>query len=226
MASDKTTRRQQRREAMRCLNFARRWLGLGPVKKAAVFRAVAEALELPYEPGKARGHELCERFWLIFRHKTSSHLEAYKQRKKDRAQKREAFHRDNPTWAAANSDAFLLSFEWRKLRYTVLEKRGARCECCGATPKDGIRIHVDHIKPRRKYPELALSEANLQVLCEVCNHGKGAWDETDWRADSQNVEGEMETPVPRSGDGYGHDLESNGAATKQESRPRLVTRAN
>lgn len=63
----------------------------------------------------------------------------------------------------------------------VLTKRGARCECCGATPKNGIAIHVDHIKPRRKYPELALEESNLQILCEVCNHGKGSWNETDWR---------------------------------------------
>jgi 5-methylcytosine-specific restriction endonuclease McrA len=53
--------------------------------------------------------------------------------------------------------------------------------CCGASPKDGIRVHVDHIKPRRDFPELALTFDNLQVLCEVCNHGKGNWDQTDWR---------------------------------------------
>lgn len=79
------------------------------------------------------------------------------------------------------TDDFLVTYEWRKLRMQVLTKRGARCECCGATPIDGIRIHVDHIKPRRLFPELALVESNLQVLCEVCNHGKGNWDHTDWR---------------------------------------------
>jgi 5-methylcytosine-specific restriction endonuclease McrA len=42
-------------------------------------------------------------------------------------------------------------------------------------------MHVDHIKPRSKYPHLALRESNLQVLCEACNLGKGNWDETDWR---------------------------------------------
>lgn len=83
---------------------------------------------------------------------------------------------------SAKSDQFLQSYEWRKLRMVVLTKRGNKCECCGADPKkDGIVINVDHIKPRRKYPELALSEDNLQVLCDVCNHGKGNWDETDWR---------------------------------------------
>lgn len=103
----------------------------------------------------------------------------------------------------ANSDAFLQSYEWRRLRMEVIKARGARCECCGASPKDGIRIHVDHIKPRRRYPELALTRANLQVLCEVCNHGKGSWDETDWRAVRADVGGEMDTPVPQSGESYG-----------------------
>jgi 5-methylcytosine-specific restriction endonuclease McrA len=79
------------------------------------------------------------------------------------------------------SDDFLLSYEWRKLRMEALKKYGARCQCCGATRADGIKIHVDHIKPRKRYPELALDIGNLQVLCEVCNHGKGNWDNTDWR---------------------------------------------
>ncbi len=80
-----------------------------------------------------------------------------------------------------NGPDFLSSFAWRSLRMVVLKKFGARCACCGATPADGIRVNVDHIKPRRKYPELALVESNLQVLCSACNHGKGNWDETDWR---------------------------------------------
>jgi hypothetical protein len=78
-------------------------------------------------------------------------------------------------------DAFLESYEWRRVRMIVLKRDGARCSCCGATPADGLRMHVDHIKPRKTHPELALNTANLQVLCEICNHGKGNWDTTDWR---------------------------------------------
>ena len=78
-------------------------------------------------------------------------------------------------------DAFLFSFEWRRLRMRAIKLHGARCQCCGATPKEGAVINVDHIKPRKKYPELALCLDNLQVLCNECNHGKGNWDETDWR---------------------------------------------
>ena len=83
--------------------------------------------------------------------------------------------------ASVNSQSFLNGYAWRKLRMQALEKYGARCQCCGRTRADGIVIHVDHVKPRRKHPELALDLDNLQVLCEVCNHGKGNWSETDWR---------------------------------------------
>ncbi len=80
------------------------------------------------------------------------------------------------------SKDFLCSWEWRTLRYEVLQELGRRCMCCGASPDDGRTvIHVDHIKPRHKYPELALIKSNLQILCGVCNQGKGAWDETDFR---------------------------------------------
>ena len=54
--------------------------------------------------------------------------------------------------------------------------------CCGATPDDGRTVlHVDHIKPRHTHPQLSLDENNLQILCSVCNQGKGAWDKTDHR---------------------------------------------
>jgi len=71
---------------------------------------------------------------------------------------------------------FYLSYEWRKQRYLTLKKYGRRCMACGETKG---KMHVDHIKPVRKYWELRLDPANLQVLCEACNHGKGNWDETD-----------------------------------------------
>lgn len=77
---------------------------------------------------------------------------------------------------------FYASRAWRELRYQALARWGAVCQACGVTRRAGVRIHVDHIKPRSIYPELALQLDNLQVLCEDCNLGKSNRDETDWRA--------------------------------------------
>lgn len=77
---------------------------------------------------------------------------------------------------------FLETFAWRKLRMEALIKYGRRCVCCGATPMMGAVMNVDHIKPRKLFPELALDINNLQILCGECNHGKGNWDQTDWRS--------------------------------------------
>lgn len=83
-----------------------------------------------------------------------------------------------------NSDDFLSSYAWRNARYEAIKKNNGRCECCGASPKENnIVLHVDHIKSRRLFPELALDPSNFQVLCEDCNHGKGFLDQTDWRKD-------------------------------------------
>jgi 5-methylcytosine-specific restriction endonuclease McrA len=92
-----------------------------------------------------------------------------------------------PDYEQANSDSFLESYEWRRLRMQALKKYGARCQCCGATPADGAKMNVDHIKPRRIFPQLALDLTNLQVLCAECNHGKGNWDMTDWRGETSGV---------------------------------------
>ena len=76
---------------------------------------------------------------------------------------------------------FYSSRAWKILRYQAFEKYGNKCQCCGSSPSDGIVLHVDHIKPRSKYPELAFDLNNLQILCDSCNIGKINQFETDWR---------------------------------------------
>lgn len=70
---------------------------------------------------------------------------------------------------------------WLNLRLKALELYDRRCVSCGATLQTGAVLHVDHIKPRSLYPELALDINNLQILCEACNLGKMASMEQDWR---------------------------------------------
>lgn len=87
----------------------------------------------------------------------------------------------------ALSGNFYSSDEWRQTRYHALLANDGRCECCGASKASGAVLHVDHIKPRSRFPEFALDLANLQVLCADCNIGKGAADETDWRRDADVI---------------------------------------
>ena len=73
---------------------------------------------------------------------------------------------------------FYKTGEWLSLRYRVLRKYGRRCMLCA---QEGGAMHVDHVKPRSRYPELALDPGNLQVLCADCNLGKSNRDTCDFR---------------------------------------------
>jgi len=59
---------------------------------------------------------------------------------------------------------------WR-LRAQVLMRDSAKCRLCGRTPAHGAILHVDHIQPWSKGGETTID--NLQILCFVCNTGKG-----------------------------------------------------
>ena len=76
-------------------------------------------------------------------------------------------------------DDFLFSQEWRELRERVILHYGGKCMKCGKVPAKGI--NVDHIKPRKFFPDLALCFDNLQVLCSHCNKLKGNKHHTDYR---------------------------------------------
>ena len=58
-----------------------------------------------------------------------------------------------------------------KLRYEILKRDGFRCQICGATANDGVKLHVDHIYPVSKGGKTV--PENLRTLCERCNMGKG-----------------------------------------------------
>jgi hypothetical protein len=149
------------RDKVYALASAKRRLGQWNLKRRQVVAIVAQRMFVRVPTDKTAQYELLARF------NTSTPAPPRKQRQ---------------PLNEVSTDAFLLSYEWRRLRMVVIKKRGARCECCGASPKDGVTIiNVDHVKSRRDYPELALVESNLQVLCSPCNHGKGNWDSTDWR---------------------------------------------
>lgn len=71
------------------------------------------------------------------------------------------------------------SSSWKFLREKIFMLQGDRCLCCG---KKEESMHIDHIKPKSRYPHLEYMIDNLQVLCPDCNKNKSYTDETDYRS--------------------------------------------
>ncbi|WP_051205190.1 HNH endonuclease [Salinimicrobium xinjiangense] len=60
-----------------------------------------------------------------------------------------------------------------KLRYKIGNRDNHTCQNCGKTPRDGVKLHVDHIVPVDWGG--TNDENNLWMLCEKCNLGKKAF---------------------------------------------------
>ena len=103
----------------------------------------------------------------------------FKELKSKKRKKRAKFQDKN------KSNKFYSSREWLELRYRALRWHGFSCMCCGKTKDQGAQLHVDHIKPRSKHPELSLSFNNLQVLCRQCNMGKSNKYDDDFRGNKE-----------------------------------------
>ncbi len=58
----------------------------------------------------------------------------------------------------------------QKLRYKILHRDNSRCQKCGASAQDGVKLHIDHKIPVDWGGET--NEENLWTLCEECNLGK------------------------------------------------------
>ena len=78
--------------------------------------------------------------------------------------------------------AFYSSKVWRELRAWALDFFGRKCMKCGDDTLEDTDLHIDHIKPKAKYPELALDKKNVQVLCWLCNRTKSDRGEEDFRS--------------------------------------------
>lgn len=76
------------------------------------------------------------------------------------------------------------SNDWRYLRKKVFKIQGDRCLKCG---KKTSRMHVDHIKPKSRFPHLEYKIDNLQVLCQDCNREKSFDKIADYRGSNHLI---------------------------------------
>lgn len=162
----------------RLSNYARAKLGYGGKQNASLYEVVCQALALD---GKPKPPFCSDKNWV------SENIE-FILGVPGKSAPIKKYRPPKPVASFESSDAFLGTYEWRKVRMQALKKYGPKCMCCGATPNDGAVMNVDHIKPRKLFPQLALDVDNLQILCHDCNHGKGNWDMTDWRPDLEYQE--------------------------------------
>lgn len=131
--------------------------------------------------------ERIEKFNRFYSHSSSKKKKLKKEPSEDRrvtSYKNEIYRLKRELAAAKKrtlgfrADSFFDSRAWREVRIIALVKYGRKCAACGATSGE---MHVDHVKPRSKFPNLALEISNLQVLCRACNLGKSNKIEHDFR---------------------------------------------
>lgn len=60
----------------------------------------------------------------------------------------------------------------REAEFSIFERDGFRCQYCGKTPQDKIKLVIDHIYPISKGGDE--NHLNLITACSLCNSMKGA----------------------------------------------------
>ncbi|MFC1794106.1 HNH endonuclease [Planctomycetota bacterium] len=103
--------------------------------------------------------------------------------------------------------AFYASSEWRLVRQQVIQEQGRVCKECRSHITTDNDLTVDHIKPRSKFPELALVKSNLQILCRRCNSAKGATYNEEVKKEIDDAEMRIREQEEREGEGVGETQE-------------------
>ncbi len=73
-------------------------------------------------------------------------------------------------------DPFYKSAAWFKVRGQALRRDGYRCVNCGVSVRGKGMARVDHILPRKKFPDQALHLPNVRVICIKCDNARHTHD--------------------------------------------------
>jgi 5-methylcytosine-specific restriction endonuclease McrA len=71
-------------------------------------------------------------------------------------------------------DPFYSSPEWLAVRRQALIRDRYCCTVCQRDVHKKGESRVDHIKPKREFPHLALVLSNLRTLCKSCDNKRHA----------------------------------------------------
>ncbi len=69
-----------------------------------------------------------------------------------------------------NTRKFYKSKEWRHKRQVILQRDNKECQKCKRRGGYSKAETVHHIKHLKNHPELALTDSNLESLCNKCHN--------------------------------------------------------
>lgn len=125
-----------------------------------------------------------------------------------------------------NARRFYQSGAWQKLRAAHIAKH-RRCAFCGRPGRK-----VDHKKPRRERPDLALDPGNLQTLCDLDHESTKKHIEADDRhalgggVDASGCPIAGSHPWHRAGNGSLERIPDQGGAAIPDSRRHVLAARN
>ena len=85
------------------------------------------------------------------------------------------YGKDSGNWRGGTTERGQMirrSLKYTQWRMSILERDDFICKKCGAR---GGKLHVDHIKPFSKYPELIFEPSNARTLCIPCHRATDTW---------------------------------------------------
>ncbi len=71
--------------------------------------------------------------------------------------------------------------EWAEFRRQICERDGHKCRRCGKSTTRKRGMHIHHIRPVERYPELIMDESNAVLMCRRCH---------EWVESAKNVDRE------------------------------------
>src|SRR5699024_9732919 len=101
-------------------------------------------------------------------------------------------------WTDEQARRFYKSTTWKYKRLEILKRDNYECVHCKEqgrlTTHHDATLEIDHIKELKDYPQLRLTNSNLQTLCRTCHNikherhieqllpyiNKPKWDDEKW----------------------------------------------
>lgn len=91
-------------------------------------------------------------------------------------QNKNAWTMEYVTWLNQRNGSEPRRYTHDAIRAALRFETASKCAYCEGHMSDVSYDHIEHIRPKKKYPGLVCAWDNLTVACQVCNTNKGDFD--------------------------------------------------